>query len=137
MRLRGLVARIQLNDLLPAGDGLVEVTGVLGGQGRLVLGRGRGDRVFRGHGDACRDAHLRGGLEHLRHDGKHLFLRGSALEQRNGTPADEGDDRGHALDLECLGDRGSMVDVDLDQLERSGVLTGDLLEHGQRRLGLE
>ncbi len=82
-------------------------------------------------------AHLGGGLEHLRDDGKHLFLAGAALEQRNGAPADERDDRGHTLDLECLGDRGSLVDVDLDQLELARLLARDLLEHGQCRLGLE
>ena len=40
--------------------------------------------------------------------GEHLFLRCRTLEQRNRTPTDEGDDRGHALDLECLGDAGAL-----------------------------
>ena len=137
MRLRVLVARIQLDNPLPAGDGLVEVPGGLGGQGRLVLGRGRCNGVFGGHSNTRGDAHLRSGLENLRDDGEHLFLRCRTLEERNGAPANESDDRRHALDLERLGDRGCLVDINLDQLELARLLARDLLEHGQSGLGLE
>ena len=137
VRLGVLVARIELDDPLPQGDRLVEASLLLGGQGGLVLGRDRSNRVLGGHGDASRDAHLGGGLENLGDDGDHLVLAGAALEERNRAPADERDDSGHRLDLERLGDLGGLVDIHLDELEGTRVLARDILQHGQRRLRFE
>ena len=58
VRLRVLVARVQLDDALPQGDRLVQASLFFGSQRSLVLGGNRRRGVFGGDGDARVNAHL-------------------------------------------------------------------------------
>ena len=137
VRLRVLVARVQLDDALPQGDRLIEVAGLLRGQRCLMLGgNGRGG-ILSCNRDARGDAHLRRSLEQLRDDREDLLLGRSTLEERHRATTDESNDRGNGLDLEGLGNGRSLVNVHLNELEGTRMLARDLLKHGQRGLRFE
>ena len=89
---------------------------------------------MRGHGDPSGETHLGSSLKNLGNDGSNLIFTCAALEEGHRSPSDKSNDRGHCLNLEGLCDRWSLVDVHLDELEGTRMLTRYLFKQRQRRL---